>query len=341
MKKYFFIALIVLILAFGWTYKVVYIAQAGSSTVKEVTVKQGMSLSQIADELSAGGVLRNKLIFEGYLRLTKQDSKIKAGTYKVAGNLSIKKLSFVLIGGSSQISMDITIPEGWNLRDIAKELIKQGIIKNADELYQATGYPARADNKNYTDLVEKYEFLSVIPKGNSLEGFLFPDTYRFFKNATLDDVLTKIFDNFEDKFEQKIKPELGGSDLSLFDAVTLASIIAREGKTFEDKKMIAGVFLNRLNIGMALQSDPTVNYVTEKVTDNPSLDDINIASLYNTYKNTGLPPGPIANPGLEDILAVLNPTKHNYFFFINTQDGKLIYSKSFEEHKANRIKYGQ
>jgi UPF0755 protein len=117
--------------------------------------------------------------------------------------------------------------------------------------------------------------------------------------------------------------------------------VVKEGRTFEDKKMIAGVFKNRLEIGMGLQSDPTVNYVTLKVTDNPSLEDIATESAYNTYKYAGLPPTPIANPGLEDILAVLHPAEHEYFFFLNTQQGEMIYSKDFEEHKANRVKYNQ
>ena len=114
-----------------------------------------------------------------------------------------------------------------------------------------------------------------------------------------------------------------------------------EGKSYEDKRMVAGVFLNRLEIGMALQSDPTVNYITLKVTDNPLLDDISIDNPYNTYKNAGLPPGPVANPGLDDIRAVIDPIDHNYFFFINSQEGEMIFSKDFEEHKANRVKYNQ
>lgn len=341
MKKYIFILILLASISAAWTYKVTYISQSGSSEIKEITINQGQSLSQIVDALDQADILNNKLVFKAYLMWTDQDQKIKAGTYKVAGNLSVKELATVLVGGESQISIDITIPEGWNLRDIAAELKRQGIIKSEEELYQATGFPASTENSKYTALKDDYQFLSSVPQGNSLEGFLFPDTYRFFKNATLEDVLRKIFNNFENKFEDKIQSELSGGSLNLYEAVTLASIIAKEGKTFEDKKMIAGVFLNRLNVGMALQSDPTVNYVTLKVTDNPTLDDIKVNSLYNTYKHAGLPPGPIANPGLEDILAVLNPIKHNYFFFINTQEGKLIYSRNFEEHKLNREKYGQ
>jgi UPF0755 protein len=123
--------------------------------------------------------------------------------------------------------------------------------------------------------------------------------------------------------------------------MTLASVVVKEGRTFEEKKGVAGVFLNRLEIGMGLQSDPTVNYVTLKVTDNPTLEDIAVESEYNTYKYAGLPPTPIANPAYEDVLAVLEATKHEYYYFLNTKEGKLIFSKTFAEHKENRIKYGQ
>ena len=178
-----------------------------------------------------------------------------------------------------------------------------------------------------------------MPQGKTLEGYFFPDTYFILKNGTVKDVYIKAMTNFEQKFADSIQSKIG--DRNFFDVLTMASIVAKEGKTYEDKRMIAGVFYNRLEAGIGLGSDPTVNYITRKVTDNPTLNDTSIASPYNTYKYRGLPPGPISNPGLDDILATLEYTKHDYLYFLNTQDGKLIFSKSFEEHKANRIKYGQ
>jgi UPF0755 protein len=119
----------------------------------------------------------------------------------------------------------------------------------------------------------------------------------------------------------------------------LASIIEKEAKTLEDKKRVAGVYYNRLDIGMALQADPTVNYITEKKTDRPSQEDIETDSLYNTYKYPGLPLGPICNPGLDSILAAIYPEKNGYFYFLNTPDGQMIFSKTLAEHKKNRAKY--
>lgn len=339
MKKILAIIIISLAISGGLAYKAVYIGQSGSAELREVTIKSGMNLNQISQELTQAGVLHNKFLFKEYLRFAHLDSSLKAGTYKIAGNLSLKELAGSINDTKSQLATDITIPEGWDLRDIAAELKKQGIIKNESELYAAVGTPASSDNGAFTALKDEYSFLKSAPEGYSLEGFLFPDTYRFFKNATLDDVLKKIFDNFQNKFDQQIQSELAGSGMNLYQALTLASIVAKEGKTFDDKKMIAGVYVNRINAGMALQADPTVNYANAQDNIHPDDKDLNVDSPYNTYKNKGLPPGPIANPGLEDILAALNPTKHNYYYFLSTKDGKAVFARTFEEHVANRQKY--
>lgn len=318
-----------------------YFAHYNDPKLVEIDIKPGSTVRLIAAQLADKKVITSEWWFQAYMKMTGDAPKIKAGTYTIAGNLTIPKVVEEIISGQSQTSFDLTIPEGWNLYDIANLLVKRGVIKTAQELYDTVGYPAKSTNKEFVDLIAKYPLLAMVPKGNSLEGLLFPDTYRYYKDASLDDVLKKIFANSQLKFDQEIKSDLGGTTLKPYEVYILASIIAREGKTFEDKQKIAGVFLNRLNIGMALQSDPTVNYITGKTTDNPNLDDIAVRSPYNTYKNAGLPPGPIANPGLDDLEAILHPAKHDYFFFINDQNGNLIYSKTFTEHKENRIKYGQ
>lgn len=341
MKK--IIGIIVLIGAIFaiWLFKIVFISQNGTALSRPVNIDRGQSLTQITETLYSAGVVQNKAIFASYVRFKRASAAIKAGEHNLPGNLSIRQLVNSLVSGATiNNEISITIPEGWNLRDIAKLLIDNKLIGKAEDLFAWTGVPAEASSDvsrlSFNGLSLSYS----LPAGHSLEGYLFPDTYRVYMNSTVVEIVTKMLGNFDSKWKSlsSIKNQSG---LNMYEVVTLASIVSEEGKTIEDKKMIAGVFLNRLSSNIALQSDPTVNYVTKKVTDNPSLDDISLDSPYNTYKNRGLPPGPISNPGLDDLIAVLQPTKHNYYYFLNTKDGKLIYSKTFEEHKANRIKYGQ
>lgn len=341
MKKTIIIIIAAVLIGSALIVRSLYFAHNNDPKLVDIDIKPGSSVRVIAAQLADKNVITSEWWFQVYMKLTGDAPKIKAGTYSIAGNLSIPKVVEEIISGESQTAFDLTIPEGWNLYDIANLLVKRSVIKSATELYDAVGYPAKSNNPEFTELIAKYPLLAMVPKGNSLEGLLFPDTYRYYKNANLDDVLKKIFANAQLKFDQEIKSDLVSTTLKPYEVYILASIISREGKTYEDKQKIAGVFLNRLNIGMALQSDPTVNYVTGKTTDNPTLDDIAVKSPYNTYKNKGLPPGPISNPGLDDLKAILHPAKHDYFFFINDENGKLIFSKTFLEHKENRIQYGQ
>lgn len=341
MKNTIKIILAVVIIGGAMIVRSIYFAHNDDPKLIEIDIKPGSTARAISAQLADKKVITSQWWFQVYLKITGDAPKIKAGTYTIPGNLSIPKVVEEIISGQSQTAFDLTIPEGWNLYDIANLLVKRGVIVSASEFYDKVGYPGKSTNPEFKELIAKYPMLAMVPKGNSLEGMLFPDTYRYYKNASVDDVLKKIFENAELKFDQEIKADLGLTKLSAYEVYILASIIAREGKTYSDKQKIAGVFLNRLDIGMALQSDPTVNYVTGKTTDNPSLDDISIISDYNTYKNAGLPPSPIANPGLADIEAILHPVKHDYFFFINDKSGNLIFSKTFEEHKQNRVKYGQ
>jgi len=341
MKKHHLTLIAVIIIGAALIVRSLYFAHYSDPRLVDVDIKPGSTVRAIAAQLADKKVVTSEWWFQVYMKISGDGPKIKAGTYTIPGNLSIPKVVEQIISGQAQTSFDLTIPEGWNLYDFANLLVKREVIKTADELYAKVGYPAKSTNPEFTDLIAKYPLLAMVPKGNSLEGMLFPDTYRYYKNAAIDDVLKKIFVNAENKYEDEIKTDLASTSLKPYEVYILASIISREGKTYEDKQKIAGVFLNRLRIGMALQSDPTVNYVTGKTTDNPSFNDIAVKSPYNTYKNKDLPPGPISNPGLDDLKAVLHPAKHDYFFFINDANGNLVFSKTFLEHKENRIQYGQ
>ena len=249
--------------------------------------------------------------------------------------------------------VQITIIEGWTIEDVAKYLEKQGLFSaedflNAAKKFDYTAFP----------LIQK-------PSNATLEGYLFPDTYRVPKQATPELVLAKLLQNFSSRVESlgltsgnsaivipgfeklSIVGGDGNAGVSLYDILTLAAIIEREsgGKGAvsgplsldAERGLVAGVFYNRLLIGQALESDATVNYVTGKNSPGVSLKDTEVNSAYNTYKYAGLPPGPIGNPSLGSIRAALKPTTTDYYFFLHKQpSGKVDFSRTFAEHVSKK-----
>jgi UPF0755 protein len=239
----------------------------------------------------------------------------------------------------------VTIIEGWTLEQMADKFEDAGMFSAKDFLAAAEDYDA-----SVFPLVEK-------PDNTSLEGYLFPDTYRFAKGAQPNDVITKMLDNFS-KRVGSLGVDSAGNDfvipgyedlvvtggdnisgMSLYDIITLASIIEKESggsgpmSLAEERGLIAGVFYNRLIIGQGLESDATVNYITGKNTPGVSGADTQINSPYNTYRYAGLPPGPIGAPSLGSIAAALRPIKSDYYYFLHKQpSGEVVFSKTFAEH---------
>lgn len=211
----------------------------------------------------------------------------------------------------------ITVIPGWNLRDIADYLVKVGFATSTGEVYKLTGEPA---------------VLSV-PAG--LEGFLAPETYRVYRDASLPEVIKKLTD-------QRTK-ELDKMSSTTFDKkelLTLASLLEKEARDSADRKLVADILKRRLAKGWALQLDSTVHYALDKTGNLYTTDkERNINSPWNTYKYIGLPPGPICNPGLDSIDAALHPEPNDYWFFLSGTDGEMHYAKTLEEHTANRYKY--
>ncbi len=240
----------------------------------------------------------------------------------------------------------VRIPEGWDIDQIAENFQEKNLISKKVFLSELSK----------TNLSE-YPTINSKPKNTGLEGFLFPDTYRIFKPNGINDVeaakeiIEKVLSNFELKFTDEMEKQAKKLGYSIYEIVTLASILEKEtGRNAvtaeqkqaldEERKIVAGIFYNRLKISMALQSDATVNYVTKKSNPTPTLEDLSTDSLYNTYKHRGLPPGPIASPSLSSLLAALYPTDSDFFYFLHKQpSGEPVYSKTFEEHTQNKFKY--
>lgn len=262
-------------------------------------VVEGESTAEIALKLKNQGFVRSPLIFTFYARLTR--AKILPGIYYLKQNMSIPQIIAPMISGNVE-EYKITTIEGWRIEEIAQYLEKKGIVSRED-------------------------FLAV---SQGKEGYLFPDTYRVAKKVTAQELINLFLENFYHRTENlKITPEM----------VTLASIVEREAKREEDRAKIAGVYQNRLDAGMKLDADPTVQYAKGnweplKVSDYKSVD-----SLYNTYLHAGLPPGPICNPGLASIEAAISPEKSDYYYFFHLADGTTIFSKTQKEHEENLVKY--
>lgn len=275
----------------------------------------------------------------------------------VRNRLHEKEARLQASAGKKFEEVKVTIIEGWTNAEIFAALEKAGLGTVVD-FEKAEKEIDRS----------QYAFLDTAPSKVDLEGYFFPDTYRIAKNATPIEILETLLDNFKTRFGQ-VQAEAHYKDgyyiipgfellhlknrvapgLTLHEVVTLAAIIEKEtgrkGETatsdrlLEERKTVAGIFLNRLSIGQALQSDATINYITKSGRSSSTLADTEIDSPYNTYKYAGLPPGPIGSPSLSSLSAILAPIKTNYFYFLHSTSGEIYYARTFDEHVANKNKY--
>jgi len=225
------------------------------------------------------------------------------------------------------------------IEEIALYLESQGYVKSADFISEA---------KKIEKYQAKYSFLKGLSKKDTLEGFLFPDTYKIKTEASASEIIDKMLENFNNKVYQVVQPDLNQKNMNLKDVVILASIIEREVKNPQERAVVAGIYYNRLKLKMKLEADPTVQYAKDTESPPSSFKDFwqkisakdyrTVISPYNTYLNTGLPPTPICNPGLISIKAALNPTTTDYLYFFTT-DGQVYYSKTAAEHEQKKAEY--
>lgn len=319
--------LIPIALGFWWSGNLKPVSDSEQTQV--FVLKEGMSAAQVAGELENMKIIRSAEVFRQLCRVEKADSKLVAGMYYLSPSLSSYEILDVFLKGPVPDILRITIPEGYTVAEIVSTLTKNG-LGTEQEFYQAMQTFQSAD----------YSFLKGTPSGNThLEGFLFPDTYFFDKNAKPKEVINRFLERFEQELSAETKARLQVLDISVYTWVTKASIVEREAAKPEERPIIAGVFDNRLRIGMALESCATVQYILGEVKPVLSLEDIKIDSPYNTYKNAGLPPGPIANPGHASLNAVLFPAETDYIFFVAKNDGSHAFAKTFDEHLRNVNKY--
>lgn len=223
---------------------------------------------------------------------------------------------------SNEVS--ITIPEGFSLRQIENRLVAAALVK-------------QNDLASYKFLTNIPPILSDKPSVASLEGYLFPDTYRFFKDAELSDIVSKMVSNLNNKLTPDLKTAINSSKHSIYEILTMASLVEKEVPHENDRPLVAGILWKRLKAGMPLQVDATLVYITGRNEIRES--DKKINSPYNTYLYRGLPAGPISNPGLSAIKAAIFPKASSYWYYLSAKDGTTIFSKTLEEHNRNRAIY--
>lgn len=295
-------------------------------SLQSFIIPKGYSASQIGNKLENQSLIKDSLAFKIYVQVTNKSKKIQAGEYLLAPNFSLFKIVSQLISGP--VEEWVTIPEGLRREEVV-------------EIY------INALRRDETDAaVFRQDFLAITL---GQEGFLFPDTYLFPKTASASIVVNKMLSTFDSKISTQMETDIIASEYNLEQIITLASIIERETRKEGERPVVAGILFNRLDIGMGLQTDATVQYALATTKCLPGTacnwwpiltrEDMSINSSYNTYKYAGLPPAPIANPSLSSISAVIYPTDSSYLYYLHDGDGIIHYAETLEGHNGNIRKY--
>ena len=313
-----------LLLVFVFVCFQIYVPVNPSSHEKiNFTVQKGWGDSEIAVALQKMGIIRSSYFFKLYAILSFNHSSLQAGEYSLSPKMSVYQIAGKMAKGDV-IRDNVVILEGWNIKDIGKYLESKNICKQ--------DYFISLTKKDYSN---QFDFLKDKPKSSDIEGYLFPDTYEISKGGTCEDVLTAMLTNFGQKLTPAMRAEIKSQKKSIFDIVTTASLLEKEVATLTDKKIVAGILWKRMSIGMPLQLDSTIIYITGNI--DIYAKDKKIDSPYNTYKYRGLPKGPISNPGVDSITGAIYPTKTSYWYYLT--DGKTIFSETLEQHNEAKEKY--
>jgi UPF0755 protein len=302
-----------------------------SHEVFSLEVNQGDSAAAVVSRLESSGLVEDGTLLRNYLHYRGLDISIEAGGYVLTGEMTVREIAEALQRAEVR-DRSLTIVEGWRREQIAQALDEANLGIQYSDFLQASSVVA-----------DEYPSIIDIPASSSLEGFLFPDTYSINTDMTAEELVISMLENFNKRVTGELRLGFSDQGLSLYQAVTLASIVEREAVVPAERELIASVFLNRLSMGMKLEADPTVQYALSQQPNGEwwkaplSLTDLEINSPYNTYLYPGLPAGPICNPGLESLRAVAFPASTTYLYFRAQCDGsgRHFFAETFEEHELN------
>ena len=344
MKKLLKVLVILIVLALllcggaYFTYNRMLKAPSNAGEEVSFNISEGSSYSTISALLKEKGLIKNETAYKIYIKLNTPTKNLEAGEYSIKNNLSVEDLIKELEKGTKTHAKTITVKfvEGKNMRQVIKTITSNFDITEKEILNKLK------DNDYLDTLINDYWFLTKDIKNKkiyySLEGYLFPDTYEFYTNASLDDIFRKMLNNMGSKLE-KYKDEVKKSKYSMHQILTLASIIELEAGSAKDRKGVSGVFYNRLKAGWSLGSDVTTYYAAKIELSDRDLykSEINDCNQYNTRAACmagKLPVGPICNPGVASLVASIEPKSHKYYYFVADKNGKTYFSKTDYEHTS-------
>lgn len=288
------------------------------------TVPEGRSISQAIVDLHEQGFVRSALGARVAFAVSRVHT-IQAGTYNVSPRMDVWQIAQIM-GSGTTATANVTIPEGYTVQQIAELLEQKGLV-SADAFIQATRVWA-----------SDAAFLQSRTKTDSLEGYLFPDTYRINKGTPVEDIISLMLNNFQRRIAP-LQAQIDKSGRSLDEIIILASLVEDEARTETNRKLVAQVLFNRLAVPMRLDVDATVRYITGNWTKPITKAELDSNSPYNTRKFSGLPPTAICNPGLMSIKAVLAPSPTDALYYLTSSDGVMYYAKTLDEHNINKSKY--
>jgi len=318
-KLLFVLALLVL----GWSLLGVGPEQAP----KSIVIEKGENAREIAFKLKEENIISDPYSFLFLAFWENKWSKLQAGEYLLDSSMSSREILDILQQGKT-VKETLTIVEGWDAKDIAEYLESKGMFSEEEVLEKIETFNS-----------SQFEFLADKPKNLGLEGYIFPDTYFFAKSENLENIIIETLKNFDQKLTDDLREEIEKQGKSIFDIITMASMIEKEVITLEDKQIVSGILWKRLKTGIPLQVDATVLYAMEINNGKVFTKDTKIDSPYNTYKYPGLPLGPICNPGLESIKAALYPKQTDYWYYLSKPTGETVFSRTLEEHNIAKAKY--
>lgn len=309
-----------LFLAFGTSHTIERSDRDAGENIYMV-VKPGTTASEISDRLMQLGVIDSRLRFWWLMKLQGDASKFKTGTYAFTPHMDEQAVLDKLVAGDTTV-VKFTIPEGFGIKEIAKRLADEGLVDEQEFLAEAKDFAP-------------YDYMKKRPNVRyAAEGYLFPDTYVIHSDVSAEGIMKMMAEDFDMRLTPALRQQAAAKGLSIHDLITLASLVEKEARYDEDRPIIAQVFFKRLQMGMPLQSDTTLQYLMAGPKEDVSIEDTKIDSPYNTYQHEGLPPGPIASPGMKSILAVLNPANTDYLYFVADRQGHNHYSQTYDEHLA-------
>ena len=318
-KKIIFLSALILFLLVGfsgaWFAHVLLTPKKEMGKDQLFIVREGSTLKEVAASLERDGLVNARFPMIIWGKLHGYDRKIKAGEYRLNANMSPMEILERLRNGNI-LTYSVTIPEGFTVKQIADLLQEKGLCDKEAFLSSIHDAPVGKDGD--------------IPV-TDLEGYLYPDTYKLARGISPISIVHVMVERFNEK-TAPLREKVKGSGMTMNEIVTLASIVEKETGSAEERPVIASVFLNRLKKGMRLESDPTVIYGIENFNGNLTREDLNRPGPYNTYTERGLPAGPIANPGIDSIRAVLYPSETDFLFFVSKNDGTHHFSKTLREH---------